>query len=165
LVWRVDTASREIDCPPGVTFPRQISADSVEPTVASLSRNLLSHDDSGPHGTDEAMKVRPQMPWIICSSAFACRAERLAGTGAGPERGAIRPSSKSSCDRPKSAACEKVGLGVSCNVIRRHFLDGAGINVAGRNHALIDHVAENGSGCRVDLVVIGRHATLHPAPR
>jgi len=43
FVWRVDRASRDIDCPAGDTFPRQISADSVEPTVAKRSRNLLSH--------------------------------------------------------------------------------------------------------------------------
>lgn len=55
-------ASRDIDPPAGVAFSRQISAHSVEPTVASLARNLLSHDDSGPAGTDEAKEVGPQMP-------------------------------------------------------------------------------------------------------
>jgi hypothetical protein len=84
LVWRVDTASREIDRPCGETVSFQISADSVEPTAASLSRNLLSHDDSGPSGTDEAMKVRPQMPWIIGSEPFAGGRERLAGARSGP---------------------------------------------------------------------------------
>jgi hypothetical protein len=80
----VDTASREIDRPCGETVSFQISADSVEPTAASLSRNLLSHDDSGPSGTDEAMKVRPQMPWIIGSEPFAGGRERLAGARSGP---------------------------------------------------------------------------------
>ena len=54
LVWRVDGASRDIDRPDGVTFSLQISADSVEPTVARRARNLLSHDARGPTGSDKA---------------------------------------------------------------------------------------------------------------
>jgi hypothetical protein len=84
FVWRVDRESRDINAPAGVVFCRQISANSVEPTIASRSRNLLSHDDRGPLGTDEAKKVRPQMPWVIGSEAFARDRERLAGAGAGP---------------------------------------------------------------------------------
>ena len=71
---------RDIDAPAGVTFPRQISADSVEPTIASRSRNLFSHDDSGPRGTDEAKEVGPQMPNVVDTFAFACDRERLTGT-------------------------------------------------------------------------------------
>jgi hypothetical protein len=58
-VRRVDGASRNINRPAGVTFSFQISSNSVEPTIASLSRNLFSHDDSGPAGTDETKEVRP----------------------------------------------------------------------------------------------------------
>jgi hypothetical protein len=123
LVWRVDGASRDIDAPAGVSFVRHIRADSVEPTVARRSRNLLSHDDSGPSGTDEAMKVRPQMPWIIGSEPFAGRRERLAWAGAGPEWSVVRPSSKSSCNGPESAAGEEVTLGEACEVIGLNFLD------------------------------------------
>jgi hypothetical protein len=71
-VGGVHRASRDIDAPAGVTFSRQISAHSVEPTIASLSRNLLSHDDRGPDGGDEAMEVGPQVPWIVCTSPFTC---------------------------------------------------------------------------------------------
>jgi hypothetical protein len=53
FVWRVDGASREINRPCGVAFAFQISAHSVEPAVASLLRNLLSHDDIGPSGGGE----------------------------------------------------------------------------------------------------------------
>jgi len=158
LVWRVDTASREIDRPCGVAFSLQISADSVEPTVASRSRNLLSHDDRGPAGTDEAMKVRPQMPWIICSETFSRRAERLAGAASGPEGGVVRPSSKSSCDGPETASGEEMDLGEACKVIWRQFLDGAGVDDAGRDHACVDHVLQDVRGGRVDLVVEGGHA-------
>jgi hypothetical protein len=58
-VWGVHRASRDINAPAGVVFSFQISPDSVEPTIASLSRNLFSHNDRGPNGTDEAKEVRP----------------------------------------------------------------------------------------------------------
>jgi hypothetical protein len=77
-VRRVDGASRDIDAPAGVTFSRQVSSHSVEPTIASRSRNLLSHDDRGPGGTDEAKEVGPQMPRIVSTGALASDAERLA---------------------------------------------------------------------------------------
>ena len=71
-VGGVHRASRYINAPAGVVFSRQISAHSVEPTIASRSRNLFSHDDRGPDGGDEAMEVRPQMPWIVCTGSVAC---------------------------------------------------------------------------------------------
>jgi hypothetical protein len=55
FVWRVDGASREINRPCGVAFTLQISAHSVEPAIASLLRNLFSHDDIGPDGGGEPM--------------------------------------------------------------------------------------------------------------
>jgi hypothetical protein len=54
FLWTVDCTSRDFDRPAGVTDAFQISADSVEPSVASLSRNLFSHDERGPLGVDEA---------------------------------------------------------------------------------------------------------------
>ena len=58
-VWRIDRESWKIDSPAGVIFSFQISANSIEPTVASLSRNLFSQYDSGPDGTDEPKEVGP----------------------------------------------------------------------------------------------------------
>jgi hypothetical protein len=54
LVWRVDAESRYIDCFAGVSFSRQISADSVEPTIARRSANLLAHNDIWLLGADES---------------------------------------------------------------------------------------------------------------
>jgi hypothetical protein len=155
LVWRVDGASRDIDAPAGVVFSRQISADSVEPTIPSRSRNLLSHDDRGPAGTDEAMKVRPQMPWIIGSSTFACRAERLAGAATGPKRSVVCPSGHSGCDGPQPAASEEMTLRVVSEVIGVHILDGSGVDVTGGNDADGDEVPQDRGSGRVDLVVVG----------
>jgi hypothetical protein len=96
-VRRVDGASRDIDAPAGVTFSRQVSSHSVEPTVARRSRNLLSHDESGPTGTDEPKQVGPQMPWVVGAKALAGDRKRLARARAGPERSIVGPPSKSSC--------------------------------------------------------------------
>jgi hypothetical protein len=80
-----DRESRNIDRPPGVASCFQISSNSVEPPVPSLSRNLLSHDDRGSAGGDEAVEVGPQVPWIVCTGAFPCDRERLAGARACPD--------------------------------------------------------------------------------
>src|SRR5260370_563486 len=60
FVWRVDRASRDIHCPAGDVFSRQISAYPVEPTIASRFRNLLSHpyrraESACAGGTDESI--------------------------------------------------------------------------------------------------------------
>ncbi len=93
-VRRVDGASRDIDRPAGVAFALQVRLNSVEPTVASRSRNLLSHDDSGPAGTDEAKHVGPQVPSVVGATSPAGDAERLTGAGTGPDGPIFRPSGK-----------------------------------------------------------------------
>jgi hypothetical protein len=115
-VGGVHGASRDIDPPPGVTFARQISDNSVEPTIASRSRNLLSHDDRGPAGTDEAKEVGPQMPWIVGAGAFACDRERLARARAGPQFPVVGPSGETGGVGPSADAGEEVDLCESCQV-------------------------------------------------
>lgn len=129
----VHGASRDIDRPAGVTFTRQISADSVEPTVAKRSRNLFSHDDSGPSGTDEPKEVGPQMPWIVGTSALARRAERLARARAGPERPVVGPSGEAGGEAPASDTGEEVTLDVADEVVGLDVSDAAGVDVAGWN--------------------------------
>jgi hypothetical protein len=87
-----DRESRNIDCPPGVASSFQISSNSIEPPVPSLSRNLLSHDDRGSAGGDEAVEVGPEVTGIVNSGAFACDRERLARARSCPERTIRRPS-------------------------------------------------------------------------
>jgi hypothetical protein len=51
---RIDGRSRDIDRPAGVALRVQISGHSVEPSIASRSRNLFSHEHSGPSGAGES---------------------------------------------------------------------------------------------------------------
>jgi len=94
---RVDGTSWDNDRPAGVVLCFQVSRNSVEPVLANRRRNLFSHDDSGPSGTDEAKEVGPQVPIVILGFAFTRNGERLARGAAGPEFAVVGPPSKSSC--------------------------------------------------------------------
>jgi hypothetical protein len=121
-VGGIHGASRDIDRPAGVAFTFQISAYSVEPTVASRSRNLFSHNDRGPAGTDEAKEVGPQVPRIVRTSAPARDREGLTRARPGPERPTVRPAGEPGGDRPESATCEQVDLRVSGDVMGGQLL-------------------------------------------
>jgi len=71
---------------------------------------LLSHDDSGPAGTDEAMEVGPQMPCIIDTGSFAGDRERLTRAGAGPDRPVVGPSGEAQGCTPSAKSGEEMGL-------------------------------------------------------
>ena len=120
---RVDGTSRNIDRPAGVSDRFQISADSVEPTIASLSANLFAHDDPRPTLADESKKVRPQVPRIVNPGAFARDAERLARTGAGPDFEIVGPSGEFAGGLPEPGAGEEVGSLVSEQIVGVDVLD------------------------------------------
>jgi hypothetical protein len=118
---RVDGASRYIDAPAGVVFSFQISPDSVEPTIASRSCNLLTHDDRGPDGGDKAMEVRPQVPWISLAEASAGGGERLARTRARPDWAVVGPSCEPKGVAPSADTGEEMALGELSKVIRSNI--------------------------------------------
>jgi hypothetical protein len=113
-----DRESRNIDRPPGVTSSFQISSNSIEPPVPSLSRNLLSHDDRGSAGSNEAVKVGPEVPWIVCTGSFARDGERLAGAASSPNRSVVRPPGKAESVGPAPDPGEEVALGEASKVHR-----------------------------------------------
>lgn len=140
-VRRIDGASRDIDRPAGVAFSFQISGNSVEPTIASRSRNLLSHDDRGPAGTDEAKEVRPQMPWITGACTFSRNAERLARARAGPEWAVVGPSGEAGSDAPQAAPGEEMALCEASKVIRPDVGYASSVDFAVCDHAEKDGCA------------------------
>lgn len=91
---------------------------SVEPILANRCRNLFSHDDIGPAGTDEAEEDGPQMAVVRLALLAAGDGEGLAGAGAGPEWPVIRPASHASAEAPSSDAGEKVTLTVRPEIVR-----------------------------------------------
>jgi hypothetical protein len=73
------------------------------------------------------------VPFVIKPSAFACRAERLARTGTGPNRSIVWPAGKSECVRPDADAGEEVAL---CESVKVSGMDI--FNTPGVNHAIGD---------------------------
>lgn len=157
---RVDGASRDINRPAGVAFCFQISGNSVEPTIASVSRNLLSHDDSGPAGTDEAKEVGPQMPFVVGAFSFAGDAERLAGTGSAPQGPIVGPSCLPRCDGPHAASGEEMRLREFCDVGRFDVGDRSSVNNSCRKDAILDETFEDVRRCGFDFIIIGTQIVL-----
>ena len=110
-VRRTDARRRERDTPKGVTQGFQVSVYKVDPRLDSFARNLLSKDDCRAALFDEMLEGRPEVPLVIKPSTFACRAERLARTGAGPNRSIVRPTRTSQGKAPNANAGEEMALG------------------------------------------------------
>lgn len=68
----IDGTSRDNGRPAGVVDAFQVKEHSVEPILANRCRNLLSHPDSGPSGTEQAKLVGPQVPLVVGAGAFTC---------------------------------------------------------------------------------------------
>jgi hypothetical protein len=156
-VGGVHRASRDIDAPAGVTFSRQISAHSVEPTIASRSRNLLSHDDRGPTGGDEAMEVGPQVPWIVYTGPLARDAEGLAGAWASPDWPVVWPPGEAECEAPATNACEEVALGKPGQVRRSKINNWRGADFAIWDKTFLNQIAQPLRGIGLNFVVEGSH--------
>jgi hypothetical protein len=122
-VRRTDARRRERDTPEGVTQGFQVSMYKVDPGLDSLARNLLSKDDWRSALEDKVLKGWPQVPLISKASSRACRAERLARTGTGPNRSTIWPAGPPKSDRPGADACEEMTLCVGLEVIGVNILD------------------------------------------
>jgi len=109
-VRSTDARRRERDTPEGVTQGFHVSVYKVDPRFDSFARNLLSKDDWRAALLDEVLKGGPEVPLVIKSRAFACRAERLARTGTSPNRSVVTPSGIAKGVRPNPNACEEVTL-------------------------------------------------------
>lgn len=159
-VRRTDARTRERDRPDGVTHGFQVIAYKVDPRICVLARNLLSKDDWRSALADEVVPVRPEVPLVSKAKSCACRAERLARTGTGPNRSVVTPSSHAEGARPYADSGEKVALSVWAEVVRSNIPDVSLVDVARRNVAGGDQVAQPLRGVWLDLVVVGSHASF-----
>jgi hypothetical protein len=127
--------SAEIDRPEGIARAFHVSLYKVEPSEAVTVCNLLTKDRYASRLSmfEEVEPRGPKVPLVINPSAFACRAERLARTTAGPDRSVVGPSGLAQGVAPDPNACEKVALGVSHKVGWKDIFDASFVNVAGRN--------------------------------
>lgn len=153
-VRRTDARRRERDTPEGVTQGFQVSVYKVDPRVNSFARNLLSKDACRATLCDEVVEGRPQVPLVSKPIAFACRAERLARTGAGPDWGVVADTGFTQGKAPDTKTGEKVALGISSKLIWSYIFDAPFVNNAGGNQALLNQNAKDGRGIRVVFVVV-----------
>ena len=93
-VRRTDARSAQIGRPNGVSRCFHVSAYSVEPAEAVLTRNLFSKDDWRSALCDEPVKLGPEVTLVLDALALARCGEGLAGAGAGPDGAIIRPPGK-----------------------------------------------------------------------
>jgi hypothetical protein len=140
-VRSADARSRERDRPEGVTQGFQVILYEIGPTTGSLARNLLSKEDCRAALADEVLPGWPEVPLISSSSAFACRAERLARATSCPDRSSIRPFGKTKCVGPDTNASEEVALGVLGDFVRRDVFNAAFINVTWSDVPVTDQLS------------------------
>src|SRR5690606_20558690 len=122
-VRSTDARRRERDRPEGVTHGFQVSLYKVDPDVRRLARNLLSNDDCRAALADEPAEGGPQVPLVRKPAAFACRAERLARAGPGPDGAVVRPSGSTESVGPDADAGEEMTLRVSGQIGRADIFD------------------------------------------
>jgi hypothetical protein len=154
---RAEARSAGICRPEGVARRFQVSRYKVEPSEAVFRCNLLAKDEFRTALFDEPMERGPKVPLISKPAAFACRAERLAGTGAGPDRSIVGPSGLSQGEAPDADASEEVALNKSGKVGRSDIFDAPFVDLAMRNEAIGDQFAQPRRRERVVLVVVGPH--------
>ena len=162
-VRSADARSRKRDRPEGVTQGFQVILNKVDPRPAVSACNLLTKDSLRAVLADEVVPGWPQVPLVSKPSAFACRAERLARTGTGPNRSIVGDAGQSQGMRPDADAGEEVALREAAQVGGMNVLDAAFIDDAIGDVSGGDEVAEPSCCIGVYLVVVGRHAAA-PSP-
>lgn len=154
-VRRTDARRRKRDSPEGIFHGFQVSLYKVEPRLRVLACNLLTKDFSRAALADEPGKMWPEMTRVIKPSSFACRGERLARTGTGPNRSIIWPAGAAKGERPDADSREEVALCVVLEVIWVNILDRSFVDVARCYVAGGDQVSKPLGGIWVDFVVVG----------
>jgi hypothetical protein len=138
---RIDGTSRDNGRPAGVADAFQVSEHSVEPVLANRRRNLLSHEDSGPSGTNESKKVGPQVPIVSLRFALAGDRERLARRGAGPELAIVGPAGQASGEGPAPDSGEKMTLPKLSQISRGDTRNASFIHFSVRNQTCGNQIA------------------------
>lgn len=87
---------------------------------------------------DEPVPLRPEVAVVFFACALARDTERLAGATTCPNRSVVAPSGPAQRDRPEADPREEVALRVAFEVIRLHFLNGAGVNIPRCNQPILD---------------------------
>jgi hypothetical protein len=123
--------------------------------MAQSRVNLLTHDGIGTGGSDETVHFGPEVARVFLAFAFAGGAERLAGTGAGPDGPLVRPSGEAQGVIPSADPGKEVDAGKSQKVACVHIGDAPGIDLAVHDVTGGDEVAQP-RGCELIVLVVVR---------
>ncbi|UJB19260.1 hypothetical protein L2D09_16290 [Lysobacter gummosus] len=137
----VDGASWNNNRPAGVAFAFQVRQHSVERQRDEAS-NVLTQEYSGSRLCNKPMQLRPEMTVIRLRALSACNAERLAGEAACPNFFVVGPAGEPAGVGETADAGEEVALTVSAQIVCGNRSDVAVIDVARRNQARLDQVAQ-----------------------
>jgi hypothetical protein len=99
------------------------------------------------------------VPLVSKPSAFACRAERLARTGAGPYWPVVGPSEGAQSVAPDADPGEEVALSISSKLSWFDILDAPFVHVPRRNLPGGNHLPQPPRRELVVLVVVGGHGS------
>lgn len=154
-VRRTDARSRERHRPEGVRQGFHVIVYKVDPSVCVFARNLLSKNDWRAALFDEVVPRRPEVPLVIKRKSFACRAERLARAGTGPNRSIVWPAGMPQRVRPDADAGKEMALGVWLEIAGVYILYVSFIYVAWRDMAGGYQVPQPRGCVLVDFVVVG----------
>ena len=151
---RAEARSAGIRRPDGVARSFHVSLYKVEPTKSVFARNLLAKDDCRSALLNKPMEGGPKVPLVSKPSAFACRAERLARAGTGPDGPVVGPAGAAQGVGPDGDAGKEVALGVSGQIGGCDIFDAPFVYVAGRDMALRNQLAQPCGRLGVNLVII-----------
>ena len=115
-VERADACSRQTCRPDGVAFCFQVIANTVVPAMGKRCFNLFAKDDDRAALAEELNPRRPKVARIVPASLGAGTREGLTGTGAGPDRSVVGPSSESKSVGPAPDAGKEMALGEATEV-------------------------------------------------
>ena len=160
---RVDGTSRNNDRPAGVTDAFQVSRHSVEPILANRCRNLFSHNDRGPTGSNEVKEDGPEVALVRRALLLTSDAEGLAGGASGPQGALVGPSGEAGGEAPSSDARKEVALCETAQVRRIHVKNGSLINFPFSYQTFVYEVTQPLGGVRLHLVVIRAHKPVSRA--
>jgi hypothetical protein len=129
---RADARSAQIRSPKGVTRSFHVISYKVEPGKGSNARNLFSkHHWRCALAADDVIERRPQVPLVSKPTAFACRGERLARAGSGPDGAVLWPSCEAQRKAPPADSGEEVALGKSVEFAWADVFNGSFVHNSG----------------------------------
>jgi hypothetical protein len=127
-VRRADARSALITRPDGITQFFQVKRYSIEPFKSILACNLFAKDCWRAALADETVEFRPEVPFVLLTTALAGTRKRLTGARAGPDGTIGGPGRETQGKGPTTDTGKEVTLGIGGKVFGSYICDTPLIN-------------------------------------